>query len=95
MYASEKVLQMSYANYQFVLLLGFPCRSGANLRIPEGRKPSWRSSRTRPLWTSVNPGGPKFFTRVAHNRGALYVPGAARLHGLRTEEHDRGERHMR
>ncbi|SRR6266851_4900936 len=66
MYASEKVLQMSYANYQFVLLLGFPCRSGANLRIPEGRKPSWRSSRTRPLWTSVNPGGPKFFTRVGH-----------------------------
>lgn len=25
MYASEKVLQMSYANYQFVLFLGFSC----------------------------------------------------------------------
>ena len=34
--------------------------------------------------------------RSAHNRGALYVPGAARLHsGNRVEEHDRGERHIR
>ena len=34
--------------------------------------------------------------RSAHNRGALYVPGAARLHsGGRVEEYDRGERHMR
>ena len=34
--------------------------------------------------------------RSAHNRGALYVPGTARLHsGGRVEEYDRGERHMR
>ena len=33
--------------------------------------------------------------RSAHNRGALYVPGAARLHGIRTEEHDQGEHQLR
>jgi hypothetical protein len=34
--------------------------------------------------------------RSAHNRGALYVPGAARLHSSgRVEEYERGERHMR
>ena len=34
--------------------------------------------------------------RSAHNRGALYVPGAARLHSSgRVEEYDRGERHIR
>jgi hypothetical protein len=34
--------------------------------------------------------------RSAHNRGALYVPGTARLHGGgRTEEHEKGERHVR
>jgi hypothetical protein len=33
--------------------------------------------------------------RSAHNRGALYVPGAARIHSIRTEEHDQGERNLR
>jgi hypothetical protein len=35
--------------------------------------------------------------RSAHNRGALYVPGTTRLHGggTRSEEYDRGERHVR
>jgi hypothetical protein len=40
MYASEKVLQMSYANYQFVLWLILPNSTGANPWMLEGRKPS-------------------------------------------------------
>lgn len=32
MYASEKVLQMSYANYQFVISLSSPGRTSANFQ---------------------------------------------------------------
>lgn len=116
MYASEKVLQMSYANYQFVVCLGLPWSSRANLNargkealvekfknsaIMDERE-SWRPK----IFHSSGPqaGQPEPFPapthqrrkeRSAHNRGALYVPGAARIHGIRTEEHDQGERNLR
>lgn len=117
MYASEKVLQMSYANYQFAVSLLLPRTSanpGMNDRGKEAlvekfknsaimdERESWRPK----IFFSSGPqaGQPEPFPapthqrrkeRSAHNRGALYVPGAARLHGIRTEEHDQGEHQLR
>lgn len=98
MYASEKVLQMSYANYQGKEALVEKFKNSA---IMDERE-SWRPK----IFYSSGPqaGQPEPFPapthqrrkeRSAHNRGALYVPGAARIHGIRTEEHDQGERNLR
>ncbi|KAI0260815.1 RNA recognition motif 2-domain-containing protein [Gloeopeniophorella convolvens] len=99
MYASEKVLQMSYANYQGKEALVEKFKNSA---IMDERE-SWRPK----IFHSSGPdaGLPQPFPapthqrrkeRSAHNRGALYVPGAGRLHsGDRTEERERGGRHGR
>ncbi|KAI9510114.1 RNA recognition motif 2-domain-containing protein [Russula earlei] len=95
MYASEKVLQMSYANYQGKEALVEKFKNSAIM----DERDSWRPK----IFHSSGPqaGQPEPFPapthqrrkeRSAHNRGALYVPGAARLHSVRTEDQDRGER---
>jgi len=99
MYASEKVLQMSYANYQGKEALVEKFKNSAIMDERESWRPKIFYS------SGLQVGQPESFPapthqrrkeRSAHNRGALYVPGTTRLHGGgRTEEHDRGGRHMR
>ncbi|KAH9062342.1 RNA recognition motif 2-domain-containing protein [Lactarius vividus] len=99
MYASEKVLQMSYANYQGKEAL---IEKFKNSAIMDERE-SWRPKIFHSSGPQVGqfepfpaPTHQRRKERSAHNRGALYVPGAARLHsGGRAEEHDRGERNLR
>lgn len=69
MFSSEKVLQMSYANYQYVSPLSYygilpTC-------FTEAKKPSWRNSRTPASWMNVRLGGPRYSTL---NRGPSRVP---------------------
>ncbi|KAI0248115.1 RNA recognition motif 2-domain-containing protein [Lactifluus subvellereus] len=99
MYASEKVLQMSYANYQGKEALVEKFKNSAIMDERESWRPKIFYS------SGLQVGQPEPFPapthqrrkeRSAHNRGALYVPGTTRLHGGgRTEEHDRVGRHIR
>jgi hypothetical protein len=99
MYASEKVLQMSYANYQGKEALIEKFKNSAIMDERESWRPKiFYSSgpQVGQLEPFPAPTHQRRKERSAHNRGALYVPGTARLHsGNRVEEHDRGERHMR
>src|SRR5882762_3282740 len=63
MFSSEKVLQMSYANYQYVYVMVISVSVRTLIAVSaEEKKLSSRSSRTHASWTNVKHGGPKYST---------------------------------
>lgn len=69
MYSSEKTLQLSYANYQYVPFYLI----SSTILIPsvEERRLSSKSSRIRVSWMSVNPGVLRFSTLRVTIKGCL------------------------
>lgn len=62
MFSSEKVLQMSYANYQYVASV---IPSIALLTAPSEERKHWlKSSKTLVSWTNAKHGAQKSFTQI-------------------------------
>jgi len=67
LFSSEKVLQMSYANYQWVSDFFFYIYIFFNL-VSEARRHWSKNSKIRALWMSGKNGGPKYSIRVDRNK---------------------------